>query len=36
MRQRRMPQFGLLAKWALRDPGILQSAMQLAVGKLAP
>lgn len=36
MRQRRLPQFGLLAKWALRDPAILQSAMRLAVGKLAP
>ncbi|MDK4712327.1 glycosyltransferase family 2 protein [Rhizobium sp. CNPSo 4039] len=36
MRQRRLPQFGLLAKWALRDPAILQSVMQLAVGKLAP
>lgn len=36
LRQRRLPQFGLLAKWALRDPAILQSVMQLAVGKLAP
>ncbi len=36
VRRRRMPQFALLAKWALRDPAILQSAMQLAVGKLAP
>lgn len=36
LKHRRMPQFGLLAKWALRDPAILQSAMRLAVGKLAP
>ncbi|WP_267549245.1 glycosyltransferase family 2 protein [Rhizobium rhizogenes] len=36
VKQRQMPQFGLLAKWALRDPAILQSAMRLAVGKLAP
>ncbi|AYG68388.1 MULTISPECIES: glycosyltransferase family 2 protein [unclassified Rhizobium] len=36
LRQRRLPQFGLLAKWAIRDPAILQSAMRLAVGKLAP
>ncbi len=36
VKRRQMPQFGLLAKWALRDPVILQSAMKLAVGKLAP
>jgi succinoglycan biosynthesis protein ExoW len=36
VKHRQMPQFGLLAKWALRDPAILQSAMRLAVGKLAP
>lgn len=36
VKRRQMPQFGLLAKWALRDPAILQSAMRLAVGKLAP
>lgn len=36
VKHRRMPQIGLLARWALRDPAILQSAMQLAVGKLAP
>ncbi|MBB6484480.1 glycosyltransferase family 2 protein [Rhizobium lusitanum] len=36
VKRRQMPQFALLAKWALRDPAILQSAMQLAVGKLAP
>ena len=32
---RTMPQFALLAKWAWRDPLILQSAVQLAVGKLS-
>lgn len=36
LRRLRVPQVGLLAKWAWRDPGILQSAMQLAAGKLAP
>ncbi|MDE1991052.1 MAG: glycosyltransferase family 2 protein [Rhizobiaceae bacterium] len=36
LRHRRLPQFGLLAKWAWRDPAILQSAVQLAAGKLAP
>ncbi|KAA0691446.1 glycosyltransferase family 2 protein [Neorhizobium sp. P12A] len=35
VKHRRLPQFGLLAKWAWRDPGILQSAVQLAVGKLS-
>jgi succinoglycan biosynthesis protein ExoW len=34
VRRKRLPQFGLLAKWALRDPVILQSAMRLAFGKL--
>jgi succinoglycan biosynthesis protein ExoW len=34
LRRRRMPQFGLLAKWAWQDPVILRSAMQLAAGKL--
>ncbi|MDL2401894.1 glycosyltransferase family 2 protein [Rhizobium mayense] len=36
LRRRRFPQVGLLAKWAWRDPAILQSAMQLAAGKFAP
>lgn len=36
VKRRQIPQFALLAKWALRDPAILQSAVQLAVGKLAP
>ncbi|TCL71115.1 glycosyltransferase family 2 protein [Rhizobium sp. BK251] len=35
IKHRRMPQFGLLAKWALRDPAILQSVVALAVGKLS-
>jgi succinoglycan biosynthesis protein ExoW len=34
VKRRRLPQLALLAKWAWRDPLILQSAMQLAVGKL--
>ncbi|GAJ95294.1 glycosyltransferase family 2 protein [Agrobacterium rhizogenes] len=36
LRRRRLPQLGLLAKWAWRDPGILQSAMRLAAGKFTP
>ncbi|MBB3456106.1 succinoglycan biosynthesis protein ExoW [Rhizobium sp. BK313] len=36
LRRRRFPQFGLLVKWAWRDPAILQSAMQLAVSKFTP
>ncbi len=36
LRRRKWPQLGLLVKWAWRDPGILQSAMQLAVGKFTP
>ncbi|HEY0124223.1 MAG TPA: glycosyltransferase family 2 protein [Rhizobium sp.] len=36
LRRHKWPQFGLLAKWAVRDPGILQSAMRLAAGKFAP
>jgi succinoglycan biosynthesis protein ExoW len=35
VKHRRLPQFALLAKWAWRDPLILQSAVQLAVGKLS-
>jgi succinoglycan biosynthesis protein ExoW len=35
LRHRKLPQFGLLAKWAWRDPAILQSAVQLAVGKFS-
>lgn len=35
LRRRRIPQFGLLAQWAWRDPAILQSIVQLAAGKFA-
>lgn len=34
IKRRKLPQFNLLARWALRDPRLLQSALQLAVGKL--
>ncbi|TCL70324.1 glycosyltransferase family 2 protein [Rhizobium sp. BK251] len=34
IKHRKMPQLGLLARWAWRDPGLLKSAAQLAVGKL--
>lgn len=33
IKHRRMPQVGLLARWARRDPGLLKSAVQLAVDK---
>ncbi|MDK4740201.1 glycosyltransferase family 2 protein [Rhizobium sp. CNPSo 3464] len=36
LRRKRLPQLGLLAQWAWKDPAILQSAVQLAAGKLAP
>ena len=35
IKRRKMPQFNLLARWAWRDPKLLQSALQLAVGKLS-
>lgn len=35
VKHRKLPQFDLLARWALRDPRILASAIQLAVGKLS-
>ncbi len=35
VRGRKAPQLGLLAQWALRDPRILRSAVELAVAKLA-
>ncbi|MBB5533980.1 glycosyltransferase family 2 protein [Rhizobium giardinii] len=35
VKRRRMPQFNLLARWVWRDPRILQSVLQLAVGKLS-
>lgn len=36
VRNRRSPQFRQLAHWAWRDPRIVTSAMQLAVGKFLP
>ncbi|WP_157019518.1 glycosyltransferase family 2 protein [Mesorhizobium xinjiangense] len=36
VRNRRMPQWGLLARWAWRDPKLVGSAMALAAGKLSP
>jgi succinoglycan biosynthesis protein ExoW len=35
IRRRKVPQIALLARWVLRDPSILQSAVKLAVGKLS-
>lgn len=35
IKQRKMPQFNLLARWVWRDPKLLQSALQLAIGKLS-
>jgi succinoglycan biosynthesis protein ExoW len=35
VRKRKVPQFGLLAEWAWRDPKILSSAVQLAVSKIS-
>ncbi|MCF3638943.1 glycosyltransferase [Rhizobium sp. TRM95111] len=35
VKRRKMPEMGLLARWAFRDPRLLTSAMQLAVGKFA-
>jgi succinoglycan biosynthesis protein ExoW len=35
VKRRKMPQFNLLARWVWRDPRLLQSALQLAVGKLS-
>jgi succinoglycan biosynthesis protein ExoW len=35
VRGRKAPQFGLLARWAWRDPRILRSAVELAVAKMA-
>ncbi len=36
LRRRKVPQFRLLARWVWRDPKLLQSALELAVGKLSP
>ena len=35
LKRRKMPQLDLLARWVWRDPRLLGSAMQLAVGKLS-
>jgi succinoglycan biosynthesis protein ExoW len=35
IRRRRLPQLGLLAEWAWRDPKILRSAVELAVAKIS-
>ncbi|HEV7310792.1 glycosyltransferase family 2 protein [Ensifer sp.] len=35
LKQRKSPQFQLLARWVLRDPRLLQSALSLAVSKLS-
>lgn len=35
VKRRKMPQFNLLARWVWRDPRLLQSALQLAAGKLS-
>lgn len=35
LKHRKLPQLRLLAEWAWRDPAILQSAVQLAVGKIS-
>ncbi|MDP9813053.1 succinoglycan biosynthesis protein ExoW [Rhizobium tibeticum] len=35
LRRRKTPDFRLLARWAARDPRLLQSALQLAAGKFS-
>jgi succinoglycan biosynthesis protein ExoW len=35
IRKRRLPDFGMLARWAWEDPRLLTSAVDLATGKLA-
>jgi succinoglycan biosynthesis protein ExoW len=35
LKHRKLPQLGLLAEWLWRDPALLQSAVQLAVGKIS-
>jgi succinoglycan biosynthesis protein ExoW len=35
VKRRKLPQFDMLARWAMKDPRILASAVQLAVGKLS-
>ncbi|KQV83811.1 glycosyltransferase family 2 protein [Rhizobium sp. Root1220] len=34
LRRRQRPDFGLLARWVMQDPRLLQSVLQLAAGKL--
>jgi len=34
LKQRKVPEFGLLLKWAIRDPAILRAAFQLGAGKI--
>lgn len=34
IRRRQRPEFGLLARWLVRDPRLIQSALQLVAGKL--
>ncbi|MBK5570206.1 glycosyltransferase family 2 protein [Ensifer sp. SSB1] len=35
LKRRKSPQFRLLARWVLRDPRLLRSALELAVGKFS-
>jgi succinoglycan biosynthesis protein ExoW len=35
VRRRKLPQFDMLARWALRDPRLITSAVALAVGKVS-
>jgi succinoglycan biosynthesis protein ExoW len=35
LKQRKLPQLSLLVEWAWRDPALLHSAVQLAVGKIS-
>lgn len=35
VKHRKLPQFDMLARWAMRDPRILASAVELAVGKFS-
>lgn len=35
LRRRKVPEFGLLLKWAVRDPALLRAAFELGTGKLA-
>jgi succinoglycan biosynthesis protein ExoW len=34
VKRRRLPDFGLLARWAVRDPALLRAAIELGAGKL--